>query len=199
MANSVDRWERTGRLAALGQWFGETLPPTATIASSELATMMYYANRDMVALLGTASSYGAKTTLQPLASSPIIGKRRFPEVIEKNKPDVIALYEPINSTGYDRVRQIYSDVIKTNIFGPAQVDINYYFAGDPRTLMKQGYRHITVAVDQYVVGYWVSANAYTFHKAALNALHATPDGYLTFDYNVSSINAKSYRIGNVCQ
>ncbi len=108
--------------------------------------------------------------------------------------------EPINSTiGYDRMRQIYSDVIKTNIFGPAQVDINYYFAGDPRTLMKQGYRHITVAVDQYVVSYWVSTNAYTFHKAALNALHATPEGYLSFDYNVSSIHAKSYRIGNVCQ
>ncbi|MDC0985828.1 hypothetical protein OAS67_00805 [Alphaproteobacteria bacterium] len=198
MMKSVDRWERTKRLSFIGQWFDKTLPQTSTIASSELATMMYYANRDLVALLGTTSAYGSRTPLQPLLSSPVVGKRRFPEVIEKVKPDVIALYEPINSTGYERDRQLYIDVVKSNLFGQAQIDINYYFAGDPNLLMKQGYRHVTVAVDQYVVSYWVSAKAYEYHMAALKALQAKPDGFLSFDYNVTAIHAKTYKSANTC-
>jgi hypothetical protein len=198
MVKSVDRWERIDRLAVLGQWLGKTLPPAATIASSELATVMYYAERDMVALLGVGSPYGAKTALQPLLSSPIVGKRRFPEVIERTRPDAIVLYEPISSTGYDRDRQLYIDVLKANLFGPAHVDINYYFAGRPEALTKLGYRHVTVAVDQYIVSYWVSDSAFAPHMAALAALGAVADGSLSFDYRVSSNHAKTYRIQNTC-
>ena len=198
LANSVDRWERTSRLSALGEFLNATTPKGSTIASSELATMMYAADRDMLALLGTSNPYGAKTALQPLASSPIIGKRRFPEVIQENYPGVIAFYEPISLTGIGRDRELYIDVLKKNLFGQAHMDIAYYFAGSPKSLETLGYRHITVAVDKYVVSYWLSPKIYDKSLEQLKSMGAVGDGKLYFKYRINNIHIKSLKTNNLC-
>jgi hypothetical protein len=198
MANSVDRWERVSRLSALGEFLNATTPKNSVIASSEIATIMYAADRDMLALLGTTNPYGAKTALQPLLNSPIIGKRRFPEVIQENYPEVIALYEPIMMTGFTRDTQLYIDVLKSNLFGAAQIDINYYFAGSPKTLENLGYRHISVAVDTYVVSYWLSHKIYDKSLERLKIMGAVEDGKLYLQYRVNTHHVKSYKTNNLC-
>jgi hypothetical protein len=198
IANSADRWERISRFSALGEFLNATTPKGSVIASSELATIMYAADRDMLALLGTANPYGAKTALQPEAGSLVIGKRRFPEIIQEKYPGVIALYEPINHTGYRRNRELYVDVLKSNLFAPAHIDISYYFAGSPKSLENLGYRHITVAVDKYVVSYWLSPKIYDKSIEQLKSMGAVGDGKLYFTYYVNAIHVKSYKSNNLC-
>lgn len=88
---------RIQHLSQLGLHLGATLRPEDVIASSEVATIMYFARRETLDLLGVANAEIARS---PVRDAPSL-LRRFPQVSElpylifkRIRPDLVASKKP---------------------------------------------------------------------------------------------------------
>jgi len=124
---------RTQLLSQLGNHLGQSTPRNAAIGSSELATIMYFANREPLDLLGVTNIEIASL---PLRTAPNFGerfqrknelpylifKRLNPDLIFKERPYIfyafdfiprdlieVSYYEPIQKTDLKRALRIWDN------------------------------------------------------------------------------------------
>jgi hypothetical protein len=88
---------RVQQLSQLGNHLQRTTDPGAVIASSEIATIMYFADRDALDLLGVTNAEVARAPLRPFPSL----LRRFPErselpylIFKRLQPSLLTRYRP---------------------------------------------------------------------------------------------------------
>jgi hypothetical protein len=168
------RWQRVDNLASVGEFLREFLPKDAVVASAEEATIMYFSDREMLGLLGVSNPEITKMPLQPLTplGELLIHRRRSYASVFKNRPDVIALYEPVALGDYSNGPNLLNalhDVLQNNLFNRNKVDIAYYRVGSFAALEKMGYRHITISYSDRLFSLYIGTRIYdVFVEKLLN-------------------------------
>jgi hypothetical protein len=84
---------RTNCLARAGVLLKEILPRGESIATAEVNTLAYFANRPLTDLVGLVDSRVAKVEATPLTAGDVLHRRANPAVIQDDRPAVIYLYE----------------------------------------------------------------------------------------------------------
>ncbi len=196
------QWDRIQMLAFLGTFLKATTPESGSIASSEEATIMYYAHRDVVDLTGFSSPEIAFGKLDPLWQGDAMHRKRNPVVIAEYKPDIIALWEPAYLEGEptdfktdEAALRHYLDIYHRIGFSHWNWDIGYFRAGSYEYLRKLGYRPIVVGGPQAVMFYWVSNRIFDRHVAALQSLGCHAIGKKTLRYEVTPYLRYHYASG----
>jgi hypothetical protein len=87
---------RTNCLARAGLLLKEILPPGESIATAEVNTLAYFADRPLTDLVGLVDSRVAEVEATPLAAGDVLHRRANPTVIQEDRPAVIYLYEGAN-------------------------------------------------------------------------------------------------------
>ena len=151
-------WGRINLLYATGRFLRQYTPRDALIASPEVATVMYFAEREMVGLLGVANPIIARMPLQPLSPGDLLHRRRGHYSIYEDRPDVIALWEPVMELSseqgpmtLDRMRDYSAEIF----FDQMKVDIAYFRVGSFASLENLGYRHLFIAGHDIVLSLFV--------------------------------------------
>jgi hypothetical protein len=154
----AESWGRVDKLAALGLFLKDVLPPDAVVASPEEATLMYFSERDMMGLLGVSTPQIAAMPFQPLKAGDILHRRRGHAAVFRQRPDVIALYEPVSSGDFPSApdpKQAIHQTVQKAMFHSSMVDVAYYRVGSFPALEKMGYRHLSVAYPDKVLSLFV--------------------------------------------
>ncbi len=182
-----ERWQRVDYLAALGDFLRRTTPSNAVIASSEIATIMFYAKREMVDLLGVANPQIAAMPLQPFLSGDPLHRRRSIEALAKQSPDVVAMFEPVgfidpNVQG-DRLNAIRI-AAEDRLFRQRMIDISYYRIGSYHTIEQLGYRHYIVWAGDIFFSLFIHARIDADFRTALIKEGVNSIGNLEFPYRI---------------
>lgn len=174
---------RIQHLAQLGTHLRETTPENFRIASSEVATIMYFANRETIDLLGVASPEIAKN---PVREPPpifrrfpdkselphLIFKRNVPPILERRRPEILYTFDfmwrdmmpdlPLQEASReDLIRALQRWELKLG----GLIDALY---GGLKHLSEIGYHPIIVrGGDQFICLYWVSNEAFESHVKRL--------------------------------
>jgi hypothetical protein len=156
-------WERINQLYAVGNFLKYNLDESSTIASPEVATIMYFAERDMVGLLGVSNKNIASMPLQPKNSGNLLHRRRGHYSIFEDRPDVIALYEPVKNFRGKSENVSLSEMQKLSLnyfFTKEKVDIAYYRVGSFQSLEDLGYKHVFVIDNKYIFSLFIHQNTF---------------------------------------
>ena len=183
-----ERWLRIDNLASLGQFLRDTLPIDAVVSSPEEATVMYFSEREMLGLLGVSTPEIADMPFQPMNPGDILHRRRAYESVYRNRPDVIALYEPVTLVNFDLNKHATDELIKTlesKFFNQKMVDIAYYRIGSFSALEKMGYRHITIVLTDRIFSLFVSARIYNQFIKNIEGRGLTYSGSGFINYSVN--------------
>jgi hypothetical protein len=176
---------RVDYLSRFGQLLGQTLPPEARIASSEIATLMFFANRDAVDLLGVANpnviaqpaisrrdQFGA---ILPYLSYPgfLMLRRHDPRALETAQPEVVYPLRWEAPSG-----SVLNDEALVSVLNhepDAERDaMNEFRYGGNRRLLELRYHPVAiVSSNEEFFLYWVSAAAWSEHAARLKQLGFT--------------------------
>lgn len=169
--SSMNRWPRVEILAAFGQLLKQTSSPGDVIASSEVATTMYFAERDLLDLLGVANREIAMSRVDPIRGfGDTMHMRRNPETIRRHKPQFICYYGSENVSDSDYTHASLDQLveeIKSKGFDTNKPEILFYRIGHLEGIKEQGYRHVSVFIGRYLFAYFVSAEAFDKHCIAL--------------------------------
>ncbi|MCB0362827.1 MAG: hypothetical protein KDD35_08895, partial [Bdellovibrionales bacterium] len=168
-----NKWIRVEDLAAFGEFLNLTSDPTDIIASPEVATIMYFAKRDVLDLLGVANTDIARAPLNPLSPGNILHRRRNPKTIYDRKPEFIAFYGCESRTYFDFHKAGSEKLVKfieESSFTDVKAGIALYRGGSMRRLLNLGYRNLTVFLGHGYFNYFVSAPAYQRHIERLESL-----------------------------
>ncbi len=176
LLENKNRWERVDRLAALGLLFEQSLRPSDVIASSEMATIMYHAKKDLLDLMGIANPDVAKKPLDPQSPGNVLARKHAPEVIVQKLPAVIALYEMAQHRS-NATTDIHNfkeqKAIFDKLFWPLQ-ELGEYRAGPYSKLVDLGYSHMVVLTPNFFFNYFIHSSAKPHHVSRLNALGFHP-------------------------
>lgn len=166
-------------LSQLGSHLRKTTDPEYTIASSEVATIMYFAQREALDLLGVANPEIAQA---PLRTAPklfskstlqnelprLIFKRLRPDMIEKKRPAIVYAFDFILKDLLDNVK--LEEVTNSDIFlALSRWDrqfklLNDSLFGGVSELSRLGYQPIVVQYgSQFFTLYFVSPQAKESH------------------------------------
>jgi len=187
---TADRWSRIKSLASLGHFFKQTTDPNARIASPEMSTVMYHAERDLVDLLGITNLDIAKSPLNPLSyPADLAHRRRNPATIAKNMPEYIALWEMSVRGSYDigkeSLEQLRSRLIGGS-FSTFQQDVAFYRAGSFDYLTSLGYVPIAVFFRNVYYYYLVQQKSLREHLAALDRYGLSHVGSFSVPWGVEN-------------
>jgi len=189
-----NRWERIDALGFMGRYFKQTTPKDAVIASAEMATVMYFAQRDLLDLLGIANPEVAHSKLTPILPGDKMHRKRSPQTIQRHQPEIITFYGMIELTPSSQKMQNESNKEKTHrltqqyinhYYSPIyqgrlnRMQIAYYRAGSLTSLEKMGYRQLIVSTPKAFINYLVHPSIYNTHIAALKKLGIQPIGNTT--------------------
>lgn len=182
-------WRRVDQLARLGDLFRRTSTPDWRIGSPEVATMMFFAERDVVGLLGVDNPDVAFAPLTPIDPGDRVHRRRNPETLEAKRPAFVALYEPsMRAQPFVNLRQLQSRF--RELVRPIE---GYYRAGSFDYLQAIGYRAVTVQADSDVFTYWVHDAVYDAHRRRLIAEGFAPQGVIHAPYLVAPGISRRFR------
>ena len=197
LTKSENRWDRLDKLAALGHFFRKTLPPHSVIASSEMATLFYFSETEILDLTGIVNREIASSPVDPMITyyNPMV-RRRLPTTIEKNRPAAIALYEPFGVYNITE-KPLNSDqmvnlLLKQN-FTYKKIAYNHYRMGDLSRLKYLGYQHLALFINGTFFNYWVHVNYWKNHLDKLLSLGLTQKTDLVIPYEISQEFEKKYR------
>lgn len=182
MAAYGERWGRIEQLSAVGRFFRETTAKDTVIASPEIATLNYFAERDLICLLGAANPEIAAAPLNPMGQSGdtiLLHRKRDPLTIDRNRPGIIVLYEMVGpgvqrSTDYPLAAHLQA--LEAQHFNSPMAEIADYRVGGYARLVTLGYRHLLVDSPHARFNYFVHESIYAAHVAALTKLGARSMG-----------------------
>ncbi|MES2823706.1 MAG: hypothetical protein V4732_08900 [Pseudomonadota bacterium] len=189
------RWGRVDSFASLGSFLNRTLPEDAVVSSPEEATIMYFSKREMVGLLGVSNPEMVKMPLQPKSPGDILHRKRAYVSIFKNRPDVIALFDPVTVGDYGDVAHLDEKInysLQHNLFNSAEVDIAYYRVGSFKALELMGYHHVTISYSDRLFSLFINDRIYDKFKMNVLAIGFKEFGSASIPYTVSSDVSKVY-------
>ncbi|MFU8798053.1 MAG: hypothetical protein ACNA7Y_05110 [Gammaproteobacteria bacterium] len=167
-------WSRIDSLGTFGRFLDQTTEKKDVIASPEVATIMYFANRDLLDLLGVANRDIANSPLNPLSlPGDLLHRKRNFETIQNSLPTIIALYEMAFLVGPNSDSSTSEKIgafVQTQFLGQGMLDIAYYRAGSFDSLITLGYTPLSIRMANYLFFYWVHKSSLSYHIAQLRAL-----------------------------
>lgn len=177
-------WERVDQLARLGSLLGQTSATSWRIGSPEVATIMFFAHRDLVGLLGIDNPDVALAPLAPMIPGDRLHRRRRPETLEERKPEVLALYDPaVRNRAFTDLERLQADV-RELMFTQRMQDIAYYRVGSYDYIQALGFRSLTVQAGSDLFTYWVHELVLPAHRDKLAAAGFTPRGMIHVPYDI---------------
>ncbi len=188
-------WGRVDKLASLGHFLNATLPLDAVVSSPEEATIMYFAKREMMGLLGVSTPEIAAMPFQPMGTGDILHRRRGHTAVFHQRPDVIALFEPViegNFAAGPDLKVKTLQVLQADMFSQLTVDIAYYRVGSFRALEAMGYRHLTVSMPDRLFSVFVNETVFDATVKQLQASGFQRMGTGQVTYAVSPELSKKY-------
>ncbi len=189
-----NRWVRIDRLAPFGEFLKTYSTPGACIASPEVATIPYYAQREMLDLLGVSNPDIAQTRLYPICPGDLMQRKRNPDTIRKHMPEIIALYEmvhPVTDEAVEEPGGIFQTVGRS-AFNQRMVEIGYYRAGDFEELRKLGYRHLAIKVPGYLFNFFATEAEFGSLRDRLTAANYRYVGKEAVPYQLSERMVRNY-------
>jgi hypothetical protein len=184
------RWSRVDNLASLGMFLRDTLPIDAVVSSPEVATIMYYSEREMIGLLGVGNTDITAMPFQPMKPGDILHRRRGYFSIYKSRPDVIALYEPVIKKDFRVARENLSATIKQSleekVFSQGIVNIAFYRVGSFSSLQEMGYRHFTIVYPDRLFSLFIHKRIQGSFIENLNQRNFKQVDRLSIKYSVNS-------------
>lgn len=188
-------WGRVDSLASLGRLLSLTTDSTWRIASSEVATIMYFARRDVVGLLGVENPDIALAPIAPLEPGNRFHRRRNPATLEHRLPEVIAFGEAAFRSGALQDVDDIQAAVRENLYDNRRqmVDFAYYRAGSYDWLQALGYQSVTVHAGPDLFTYWVRDSVLERHRALLRARGFQAGGVIHIPYHVSSSVSRRFR------
>ncbi len=172
-------WGRLDNLKILGEHLGQSLPEQAIIASPEIATVMHYAERDLLDLVGMTSPIIAAKEPEPFvvfardSERNLALKKRAPELIKQKKPAVILQWKM-----YFR-RQSFTDELqelKQTVFNGQRQRVAYYRVGSPAKSEALGYGQLVLLTPNRIYTYHLRNDLLEKHRAALSSLGFVSEG-----------------------
>lgn len=186
-------WERVDQLARLGNLLGRTTATSWRIGSPEVATIMFFAHRDLVDLLGIGNPDVAFAPLAPMIPGDRLHRRRLPATLEERKPEVLALYEAaVRNRAYTDLERLQGDV-RELMFTQRMQDIAYYRVGSYDYIQALGYRALTVQAGSDLFTYWVHESVLPAHRDKLKAAGFSPRGMIHVPYDIDSTLSWRFR------
>jgi hypothetical protein len=88
-----ESFARTNCLARAGLVLQEIVPAGESIATAEVNTLAYFANRPLTDLMGLVDSRVSSVHATPLIKGDVLHRRANPSIMSEDKPAVIYLYE----------------------------------------------------------------------------------------------------------
>jgi hypothetical protein len=177
---------RIEHLARLGKLIGQSSLATDRIASSELSTMPYFADREVVDFLGLTNP---KIAQSPLRQAPslirafpfrselpfLIFRREVPDLLEKDRPEFLYTFDFMlrdqlrGVTPYEMTKDELMRAIRRweNQLGGL---VDSLYGGIP-LLLQRGYSPVFVrAGEDFIALYFVHSSALSRHFEALQSL-----------------------------
>jgi hypothetical protein len=184
----ADRWARINSLSAIGAFLKHTTPERARIASAEMATIMYFAERDLVDLLGIANPDIARSPLAAgFGAGDTLHKKRNPDTLVRRGADILALYEMAFwlPDGFDKTRvDGITRFVQERHFNDLMMTVAFYRVGDLKAVERAGFRMLLVIEGNYLYVYWVGKDMAAEHARRLAASGFRPIGNTTLNYRV---------------
>lgn len=177
------RWRRVDTLASLGIFLGKHLPSNSVIASPEEATIMYYAKKEMLGLLGVSTPEIAKKPLQPLRPGDNLHRKRANKIIEDKLPEVITLFEPAFLANQNLS---WEQNLQFNAFSQDMVDIAYYRVGSYESLKNLGYRHVSLFDPRLGYSFFIQESALPAFIANISRDGFKFQGEIAIPYHVDT-------------
>jgi hypothetical protein len=183
-----DRWARINSLSALGSFLKHTTPERARIGTAEMATINYFAERDLVDLLGIANPDIARSPLNPgFGAGDMLHKKRDPDTLLRRKADVLALYEMAFwlPEGFDKTdAAAIGRFAQEKHFNELMMTVAFYRVGDLAAVERAGFRMHLVIEGNYLYVYWIGKDIAAEHARRLAASSFRPIGDVRLDYRV---------------
>ena len=177
-------WERVDHLARLGNLLGKTSATSWRIGSPEVATIMFFADRDLVGLLGIDNPDVAFAPLAPMVPGDRLHRRRRPETLELRKPEMLALYEPaVRNRAFSDLVHLQGDV-QSLMFTQYMKDVAYYRVGSYDYVQALGFHSLTVQAGNDLFTYWVNESVLPVHREKLLAAGFSPRGVIHVPYEI---------------
>ncbi len=168
------RWKRVNQLSQFGDLIRQTTPQTTLIGTSEVATINYFSQRDLVDLFGLASDRIARSQLTPFRAGDILQRRRDPCTIERERPQIIALGEVFELIPSEWQRSDLNSLVKwfasVTIKDPIYFNSGYFRLGAIDRLANLGYHFLVFFNGDVVFRYFVHESIYELHKRALEGM-----------------------------
>jgi len=187
------RWNRVDDLARLGSLLRRTSDSTWRIGSPEVATIMFFAQRDIVGLMGIDNWEVAQAPLMPTGPGDRLHRRRNPQTLERHRPEIIALYEPAVTVRPYQSRLIAQRDVQRQLMPNFAEEIGYFRAGSYDFLQALGYHSLTVQDGTHLFTYWIHASVLPAHLAKLKAAGFAPQGIIHIPYNLPDSLTHRYR------
>lgn len=190
---SIDGWERVDNLARLGDFFRRTSETTWRVGSPEVATIMFFAERDVVGLIGIDNPDIARAPLTPMIVGDLLHRRRLPETLERRRPELLALFDPaLTAPPYASLERTQAIGQELFMFERMQ-KIGYYRAGSYDYVQALGYHPFVVHDGGRVFMYWVHDAALATHRAKLATAGFSPRGTIHLRYDVPANLTSRFR------
>jgi hypothetical protein len=201
ISSGAARWRRIDALGYTGRYFEKTTPRQAVICSSEVGTIMYFARRDLLDLLGTANPEIAHAPLTPLTSANLIHRRRNPATIARHRPSIICydgstvfnlpksgqehFDEKAIRAALQTFNQIYSATVPlSQSTSYTRRDIAQYRAGSLEHLKALGYRYVMVMTPDVNITYLIQNDFWAEHLRYFQALGIKKVSHARLPYTI---------------
>jgi hypothetical protein len=185
----------TDHLALLGQLLDHHLPPRAVVASTEEATLMYHARREMMGLLGVSQPEIARERFEPLVPGDILNRKRALRVLERHRPEALLLYQPADlGPQFSRARSAAAllPAVRRSFFNAAMVDSAYYRVGSFEALKRMGYNHHLVVYDDAAFSIFLHQRVEDHVEGSLRRSGLVRWGTLAIPYEVTPALSRSF-------
>jgi len=193
LVSNPKAWQRVDNLSRLGDHLRRTTDPRWRIATPEVATMIFFAERDLVGLLGIDSWDIARAPLMPMLRGDRLHRRRNPETLLRHRPEVIALYEPAATVPHFKSNVATQRDVQRLLMWDWLWDVAYFRVGSYDFLQALGYHSLTVQEGVHLFTYWVHESVLSSHLTRLAAAGFVPQGSIHMPYTVTDGLTRRYR------
>jgi hypothetical protein len=153
-----------------------------------MATINYFAERDLVDLLGIANPDIARSPLNPgFGAGDMLHKKRDPDTLLRRKADILSLYEMAFwlPEGFDKTDAAgITRFAQEKHFNDLMMTVAFYRVGDLGAVERAGFHMRLVIEGNYLYVYWVNKGMAAEHERRLAASGFRPIGNATFNYRV---------------
>lgn len=183
-----DGWQRIQMLSYMGAYLRDTLPPGETVGSPEVATMPYFARKDLVCFLGVASPLVALSGLNPMTPGDRLHRKRSVDTIAIYQPAIFAAWGMEKRHDSARIPAYESayNILKSEHLAQYHNDVMFYRMGSFKNLQKLGYEAFLLDVGDHTFYYWVHPRVLDYHVSALERVGFRRSGVMSAVYETSA-------------